>query len=801
MAGSSVGVGFEVRIVGEMRGLGLKGFEELEVSAKKWGFGVSLEIAPRRKEADGQREALFGENYVVPPTAFATWADDILGNADFVELLRKADVHRTVVNSLRLVVLRERKWMDVVVSRWSTDSHTLPVAWGETGPTLEDVGCLLKLPMLGKVDSSSGRLSTTQKGVVDALRKSVRWEKAPDGVKKGHNGVKKGHSGVKNTFTKWARYWCKDLGASNAGEEAQVVADGPGLKKPAHLATFLAYWLTWYIFPGPPKDGVNTALFELAAILASGESVPLAPLFLGTLFKRLDMLHDAARCACGRYDLPIYVATNFLDMCSFERFPKVAPKQNDFKADDGGGKRELCWNLCWSARWSGSGVRDMRGSIADVLDIEGEFVAQPSSHVFGVEDVMSQDGELCLPKVKDPALSYVKEEDGEGRVEGVRLSGKRTSKRQAKDIVEVAKPSKRKKTAKGNEESSQAVQPSVAEEMVRIPRVEVPETETGGGLEVPSTSIEGVSSRRVPQPNVVEEVRNAQRMEVSETTAGGGLDVLLDSLEAIARFNHMEGGDGGESLVQNSSSLQDETNEGGLHRSHCWWKKGNFMIARYPDGSVIVTLETKEKVTLQPSVLFAEAREEHRPLLSNIFFQWPSTFVQLGNMSTFSRRLALISLVSFVELLEDVSLPKATPEEFIFVYGGLAALGSYQLEVDWLRKRIDQMALLLELPAWRVGELAENIGRQYLNGRLSEAIRDVIFSMAVHVWSYAQWNEVMLGGDYSGESLNRKAKSPSFLCRERAVRRQVVEGLGVLLPNIGSSSSVVGRKAGSRSWD
>ncbi|KAG5557330.1 hypothetical protein RHGRI_007548 [Rhododendron griersonianum] len=137
-------------------------------------------------------------------------------------------------------------------------------------------------------------------------------------------------------------------------------------------------------------------------------------------------------------------------------------------------------------------------------------------------------------------------------------------------------------------------------------------------------------------------------------------------------------------------------------RSTCrWWKEGDFMIARYPDGSVIVTLETKEKVTLQPSVLFAEVREEHRPLLSDIFFQWPSIFVRLGNMSTFSRRLALISLVSFVELLEDGSLPKATPEEFASVYGGLAALGSYQLEVDWLYKRIDQMAFLLELPAWR----------------------------------------------------------------------------------------------------
>ncbi|KAG5521367.1 hypothetical protein RHGRI_033809 [Rhododendron griersonianum] len=589
-------------------------------------------------------------NYVVPPTVFATWADDILGNADFVELLRKVDVHRAVMNSLRL---------DLLWRMWAACS-----------------GCLC----WGKVDPSSGRLSPSQQGVVDALRRSVRREK--------------GHGGVKNTFTKWARYWYKDLGASKAGEEAHVVTNGPGLKEPAHLAAFLAYWLTWYIFPGPPKDGVDTTLFELTAILASGESVPLAQLFLGTLFKRLDMRHDAAQRSCGRYDLPIYVATNFLHMFLFEWFPRVTVEPNNFGADDSGGKGEPCQNVCRSARWSGSGVRDVRGNIADVIDVEEEFVARP------YVNTPKGDGELCLPKVKDPALAlfgarspYVKEEvlgrvkehlkniygtlekdlgsgvslsdrDGEGRAEGVRLSGKRTSKRHAKDVVEVAKPSKRKKLSKGEvnaigdeastelwhkrlghmsekgmqilarkallpeypvnldpipppmvhddyggdvqndddvedtlaaEETEQEVQQEqvlsespveeqlrrstrerqplrrypvdeyvmltdcVVEEVVKTPRVEVPETKTGGGSEVPSNSLEaigtldqhvaahggmddiwgdeGVSSGRVSHPwkgseesskviqsDVVEEVVKTPQVEVSKTAAGGGLE-------------------------------------------------------------------------------------------------------------------------------------------------------------------------------------------------------------------------------------------------------------------------------------
>ncbi|KAI8527843.1 hypothetical protein RHMOL_Rhmol12G0105500 [Rhododendron molle] len=634
------------------------------------------------------------------------------------------------------------------------------------------------------------------------------------------------------------------------------------------------------------------ALFELAAILSSGESVPLAPLFLGTLFKRLDMLHDAARRSCGRYELPIYVATNFLHMFLFERFPKVAPEPNNFGADDGGGEGEPCRNVCRSARWSGSGVREVRGSIADVLDVEEEFVARPYVNTpkgvfrfnvyseedvvafankddasmtelfrmscmmrgelpyfvngkygsvtydpmrvarqFGfdqgvpkpllplgaagdvwkrfmkstfpaelrsmntitlpgakrmggctklykeywrdnllrfleyvkgvpmsleVEDVMFQDGDLCLPKVKDPTLAlfgarspYAKEEvlervrehlkntcgtlekdvgssvslsdrDGEGRAEGGRPNSKHTSKRPARDVVE---------TSKENRESSKVAELSVVEGAVRSPRGEASEAKTGGGSAARGGMDDiwgdgGVSSGRVLhpekggeesskviQPDVVGEVVKTPQAEVTGATAGEGLAVPLDSLETIgtfeqdaavhkvmndiledegvcsrevsypwkgkslchmrslsvvqgeegeeeemggeeegedgdegddqdddqedeeggeeeantdredqAGFDHVEEGGVGESLFQNSPDLQEETNEKGLCSSHRWWKERDFMIMRYPDGKVVVTLETKEKVTLEPNVLFAEAREEHRPLRSDIFF-------------------------------------------------------------------------------------------------------------------------------------------------------------------------------------
>ncbi|KAE9462870.1 hypothetical protein C3L33_05230, partial [Rhododendron williamsianum] len=99
--------------------------------------------------------------------------------------------------------------------------------------------------------------------------------------------------------------------------------------------------------------------------------------------------------------------------------------------------------------------------------------------------------------------------------------------------------------------------------------------------------------------------------------------------------------------------------------------------------------------------LISEVREENKAILSNIFRLWPSTFVHLGGASSISRKLALDSLVSFVEVPENMSLPGATPEDFDSARDGLEVLTHFKLEVDWLRKRLEQMASLSELPVVR----------------------------------------------------------------------------------------------------
>ena len=102
-------------------------------------------------------------------------------------------------------------------------------------------------------------------------------------------------------------------GGTEIGEEG---VNGPRYEKYKHsstyLAAFLAYWLSRYILEGAPKDGVDLSVFDIAVYLASGLSVALGPLFLGTLYRQLDMYQVGAKNSKGRYDVISFVSTSFL---------------------------------------------------------------------------------------------------------------------------------------------------------------------------------------------------------------------------------------------------------------------------------------------------------------------------------------------------------------------------------------------------------------------------------------------------------------------------------------------------------
>lgn len=117
----------------------------------------------------------------------------------------------------------------------------------------------------------------------------------------------------KNSWLSWVRYFFRDYrpGHGNSSDYNKSVLTFHEEPCPFPLAAYLAMWLSRFIFPGSPVDGPSTRMFGLASMLSRGLNVPLAPLFLGTLYRRLDETILAMKESVGRYPFFVFLLTVF----------------------------------------------------------------------------------------------------------------------------------------------------------------------------------------------------------------------------------------------------------------------------------------------------------------------------------------------------------------------------------------------------------------------------------------------------------------------------------------------------------
>ncbi|CAL5384017.1 unnamed protein product [Camellia sinensis] len=264
------------------------------------------------------------EDYTGPKDDFDVWSAAIFRHPLYCEVLAGAKIATAISQCMR--IRREPSWLEFTLSRWSSSSHTFITQWGETTPTLEDVVVLTGLGHLGSANPSVGSLSLNQMAIVGRLEEAV----APAGKLLSHYQNKvlvtsRSRKRPKNTFGGWFRYWFRDLSHQVQGN-AEDGFIGPRMEgdkwgSVEHLAAFITYWLSRYVLMGRPQDGICHELFPLAAILASGRPILLAHLFLGRLYKRLDMYQEGVDRSKGRYDVTSFLPATFLQLFLYERLP------------------------------------------------------------------------------------------------------------------------------------------------------------------------------------------------------------------------------------------------------------------------------------------------------------------------------------------------------------------------------------------------------------------------------------------------------------------------------------------------
>ncbi|KAE9445670.1 hypothetical protein C3L33_22432, partial [Rhododendron williamsianum] len=228
--------------------------------------------------------------------------------------------------SAELSIQKNNANIGLMVSRWSKDTHTFVFPWEDGGPTLQDTAVLMRLSTRGLVAFDPSNLSSADARLVDRLRKA---------------------------YTARA-----SAGPALTERDAYAPLRSQMYDSDLHLAGFLVYWLSFFVIPDFPYEGPNHTVFPLAVSLAWGDFVPLGPLFLGSLFHRLDQVHADTERSLGCYDMVSVVHMQFLMAFCFEHFPSLAPSPANFSWNEEPRPRIMRWSGVSSTKSWGKQIDD-----------------------------------------------------------------------------------------------------------------------------------------------------------------------------------------------------------------------------------------------------------------------------------------------------------------------------------------------------------------------------------------------------------------------------------------------------------
>ncbi|CAL4925971.1 unnamed protein product [Urochloa decumbens] len=192
---------------------------------------------------------------------------------------------------------------------WSGATGTFVFPWGEATVTLEDVAALAGLPLLG---------GAVRAPVSDRIEKEAA---AIESVRTVLNRSKK----KKATFGAWAKHFVE-----RAPEEEEAASAGGGGGDEARdlleHGAFLAMWLSIFVLPAPPFDVIRREVFPIAARLARGQSVALAPAALASIYGDLSALKHHISLCNEKEPFVSSAPVHILQLWVWERFPQLRPE-------------------------------------------------------------------------------------------------------------------------------------------------------------------------------------------------------------------------------------------------------------------------------------------------------------------------------------------------------------------------------------------------------------------------------------------------------------------------------------------
>ncbi|CAL8994911.1 unnamed protein product [Prunus brigantina] len=252
---------------------------------------------------------------------WSEWVDRELRDPSTCNILRRAQVLDAIFLSKLWDVHIEAKMLRHVVRRWSAATHTFVCSWGEFTPTLEDVANISRLPICGDRNPFGVALTPEETDKLAVLRRGAPTSPS-----------------TSLRFSNWVQYF----GDANR-------------QGPCRLAAFKALWLGRFVFCDFSQDCLHERVFPLALAIARGDTIPLAPMFLGHLYHLLDRTQLLEKNASGTMGVETLLNSGFLQVFLWERLKGLdvysLPHSHAMKLADWGKGSFMPDNLPLVCRW------------------------------------------------------------------------------------------------------------------------------------------------------------------------------------------------------------------------------------------------------------------------------------------------------------------------------------------------------------------------------------------------------------------------------------------------------------------
>ncbi|CAL9029779.1 unnamed protein product [Prunus brigantina] len=252
---------------------------------------------------------------------WSEWVDRELRDPSTCAILRRAQVLDAIFLSKLWDIHIEAKMLRHVVRRWSAATHTFVCSWGEFTPTLEDVANISRLPICGDRSPFGIALTPEETDNLAVLRRGAPTSPS-----------------TSLRFSNWIQYF----GDANR-------------QGPCRLAAFIALWLGRFVFCDFSQDCLHERVFPLALAIARGDTIPLAPMFLGHLYHLLDRAQLLEKSASGSMGVETLLSSGFLQVFLWERLKGLdvysLPHSHAMKLADWGKGSFMPDNLPLVCRW------------------------------------------------------------------------------------------------------------------------------------------------------------------------------------------------------------------------------------------------------------------------------------------------------------------------------------------------------------------------------------------------------------------------------------------------------------------